>query len=622
MSNRTEIKVPDIGDFDKVPVIEVLVAEGDTIEEEQSLVTLESDKATMEVPSSKAGKLVELKVSEGDEVSEGDVIGIVEVEGDESGEDSESEEAREAEEGKASEERKGTGEGESEQDAEDKSDQRGSPETGNRKPETGDSETGNRKPETKSSEGDYDFDLVVLGSGPGGYSAAFRAADLGLKVALIERYESLGGVCLNVGCIPSKALLHVGQVIDSAAAMADHGVRFGEPKIELDALRDFKNGAVEKLTGGLASMAKKRKVEVVTGNGKFSGAHELAVDDGDDTRKVTFAKCIVAAGSRVIEIPGLPWGDDRVMDSTGALELEEIPERLLVIGGGIIGLEMACVYRALGSKVTVVEMLDQLMAGADPDLVKPLQKHMKKLGVEFYLKTKVAEVSAGDDALSVEFEGDNAPESTEFDRVLVCVGRRPNGDLIDADKAGVKVTDKGFVEVDGQMRTNVSHIFAIGDIVGQPMLAHKASYEGKVAAEVAAGEKRAADARVIPSVAYTDPEVAWTGITEREAKDKGLDFGVGKFPWAASGRALGMDRTEGLTKLMFDEKTGRLIGGGVVGMHAGDLIAEIGLAIEMGATAEDIGLTIHPHPTLSESVMMAAEMFEGTITDLYAPKKK
>jgi len=622
MSNRTEIKVPDIGDFDKVPVIEVLVAEGDTIEEEQSLLTLESDKATMEVPSPRAGKLVELKVSEGDEVSEGDVIGIVEVEGDESGEDSESEEAREAEEGKASEERKGTGEGESEQDAEDKSDQRGSPETGNRKPETGDSETGNRKPETKSSEGDYDFDLVVLGSGPGGYSAAFRAADLGLKVALIERYESLGGVCLNVGCIPSKALLHVGQVIDSAAAMADHGVRFGEPKIELDALRDFKNGAVEKLTGGLASMAKKRKVEVVTGNGKFSGAHELAVDDGDDTRKVTFAKCIVAAGSRVIEIPGLPWGDDRVMDSTGALELEEIPERLLVIGGGIIGLEMACVYRALGSKVTVVEMLDQLMAGADPDLVKPLQKHMKKLGVEFYLKTKVAEVSAGDDALSVKFEGENAPEATEFDRVLVCVGRRPNGDLIDADKAGVKVTDKGFIEVDGQMRTNVSHIFAIGDIVGQPMLAHKASYEGKVAAEVAAGEKRAADARVIPSVAYTDPEVAWTGITEREAKDKGLDFGVGKFPWAASGRALGMDRTEGLTKLMFDEKTGRIIGGGVVGMHAGDLIAEIGLAIEMGATAEDIGLTIHPHPTLSESVMMAAEMFEGTITDLYAPKKK
>ena len=640
MSNKTEIRVPDIGDFDKVPVIEVLVAEGDTIEEEQSLLTLESDKATMEVPSPKAGKLVELKVKEGDEVSEGDVIGIVEGEGDGDGEgDGEGDgdesaestgessgETRSKDNGRESEVDSRKSEEDSEESADaDSSD--GTPETGNRKPETGGSETGKRKPETGSSstespEGDFDFDLVVLGSGPGGYSAAFRAADLGLKVALVERYDALGGVCLNVGCIPSKALLHVGQVIDSAAAMADHGVSFGEPKIELDALRNFKNDAVEKLTGGLANMANKRKVEVVTGNGKFSGAHELAVDDGEDTRKVTFAKCIIAAGSRVIEIPDLPWDDDRVMDSTGALELEEIPERLLVIGGGIIGLEMACVYRALGSKVTVVEMLDQLMAGADPDLVKPLHKHMKTLGVEFYLKAKVAEVSAGDDALSVEFEGDNAPESTEFDRVLVCVGRRPNGDLIDADKAGVKVTDKGFVEVDGQMRTNVSHIFAIGDIVGQPMLAHKASYEGKVAAEVAAGEKRAADARVIPSVAYTDPEVAWTGITEREAKDKGMDFGVGKFPWAASGRALGMDRAEGFTKLIFDEKTGRIIGGGVVGMHAGDLIGEIGLAIEMGATAEDIGLTIHPHPTLSESVMMAAEMFEGTITDLYAPKKK
>ncbi|HKL51851.1 MAG TPA: dihydrolipoyl dehydrogenase [Wenzhouxiangellaceae bacterium] len=634
MSNKTEIRVPDIGDFDKVPVIEVLVAEGDTIEEEQSLLTLESDKATMEVPSPKAGKLVELKVKEGDEVSEGDVIGIVEVEGDGDGDGDESGEStgessdktRSKDNGRESE----VGSRKSEEDSEESADadsSDGTPETGNRKPETGGSETGNRKPETGSSktespDGDYDFDLVVLGSGPGGYSAAFRAADLGLKVALVERYHSLGGVCLNVGCIPSKALLHVGQVIDSAAHLGEHGVRFGDPEIDLDRLREFKNGAVEKLTGGLANMAKKRKVEVVTGNGKFSGAHELTVDDGDDTRKITFAKCIIAAGSRVIEIPDLPWDDDRVMDSTDALELGEIPDRLLVIGGGIIGLEMACVYRALGSKVTVVEMLDQLMPGADPDLVKPLQQHMKKQGVEFHLKTKVAEVESGEDSLKASFEGEKAPEPADFDRVLVCVGRRPNGDSIDADKAGVKVTDKGFVEVDGQMRTNVSHIFAIGDIVGQPMLAHKASYEGKVAAEVAAGEKRAADARVIPSVAYTDPEVAWTGLTEREAKEKGMDFGVGKFPWAASGRALGMDRAEGFTKLVFDEKTGRIIGGGVVGMHAGDLIAEIGLAIEMGATAEDIGLTIHPHPTLSESVMMAAEMFEGTITDLYAPKKK
>ncbi len=616
MATKTEIKVPDIGDFDKVPIIEVLVAEGDVIEKEQSMVTLESDKATMEVPSSKAGRLVELKVKEGDEVGEGDVIGVVEVEG---------EDGEEGADESRSEEKKGdTKEGEKKDKEEAK------PEDGDRKSESktgksdgdessgGAPETANRKPQT----GEFDFDLVVLGSGPGGYSAAFRAADLGLKVALIERYESLGGVCLNVGCIPSKALLHVGQVIDSAAHLAEHGVSFGEPKIELDPLRKFKNDTVGKLTGGLAGMAKKRKVEVVTGTGKFTGAHEITVAHDEETRKLSFARCIIAAGSRVIEIPGIPWDDERVMDSTDALKLEEIPDRLLIIGGGIIGLEMACVYRALGSKVTVVEMLDQLMAGADPDLVKPLQQHMKKQGVEFHLKTKVAEVKAGDSALEARFDGDKAPDSAEFDRVLVCVGRRPNGDSIGADAAGVKVSDKGFIEVDGQMRTNVEHIFAIGDIVGQPMLAHKASYEGKVAAEVAAGEKRAADARVIPSVAYTDPEVAWTGLTEREAKEQGMDFGVGKFPWAASGRALGMDRAEGFTKLIFDEKTGRVIGGGVVGMHAGDLIAEIGLAIEMGATAEDIGLTIHPHPTLSESVMMAAEMFEGTITDLYAPKKR
>ncbi|MBS3822994.1 MAG: dihydrolipoyl dehydrogenase [Wenzhouxiangellaceae bacterium] len=609
MTKKTEIKVPDIGDFDKVPVIEVLVAEGDVIEKEQSLVTLESDKATMEVPSSKAGKLIELKVSEGDEVSEGDVLGVVEVEGE--GEGEAEEDSKPAEGGDSvDDERKLEGGAEA---SEDDASSDGAPETGARKSETGSS--GTESP-------DYDFDLVVLGSGPGGYSAAFRAADLGLEVALIERYDSLGGVCLNVGCIPSKALLHVGQVIDSAAHLAEHGVSFGEPEIELVPLRKFKNDTVGKLTGGLAGMAKKRKVEVVTGTGKFTGAHEITVAHDEETRKLSFASCIIAAGSRVIEIPGIPWDDERVMDSTGALELEEIPQRLLIIGGGIIGLEMACVYRALGSKVTVVEMLDQLMAGADPDLVKPLQQHMKKQGVEFHLKTKVAEVRAGDSALEARFEGDKAPDSAEFDRVLVCVGRRPNGDSIGADAAGVKVSDKGFIDVDGQMRTNVGHIFAIGDIVGQPMLAHKASYEGKVAAEVAAGEKRAADARVIPSVAYTDPEVAWTGLTEREAKEQGMDFGVGKFPWAASGRALGMDRAEGLTKLIVDEKTGRVVGGGVVGMHAGDLIAEIGLAIEMGATAEDIGLTIHPHPTLSESVMMAAEMFEGTITDLYAPKKR
>jgi dihydrolipoamide dehydrogenase len=616
MANKTAIRVPDIGDFDKVPIIEVLVAEGDTIEKEQSLVTLESDKATMEVPASKGGKILELKVKEGDEVSEGDVLAVVEVEGEPSSETGDTSDPGDSEENRDS----GLGTRDSKVSA---NTDDASHENGSRKPETGGSETGvaeNGKRKTES--GDFDFDLVVLGSGPGGYSAAFRAADLGLKVALIERYESLGGVCLNVGCIPSKALLHVGQVIDSAAHLAEHGVSFGEPKIELEPLRKFKNDTVGKLTGGLAGMAKKRKVEVITGTGKFTGAHQIAVEHEGDTRTVSFGKCIIAAGSRVIQIPGIPWDDDRVMDSTGALELEEIPDRLLIIGGGIIGLEMACVYRALGSKVTVVEMLDQLMAGADPDLVKPLKKHMKKLGVAFHLKTKVAEVKGGDSVLEARLEGDKAPNSAEFDRVLVCVGRRPNGDSIDADKAGVEVTDRGFIEVDGQMRTNVDHIFAIGDIIGQPMLAHKSSYEGKVAAEVAVGEKRAADARVIPSVAYTDPEVAWTGITERDAKDKGMDVGVGKFPWAASGRALGMDRAEGFTKLIFDENTKRIVGGGVVGVHAGDLIAEIGLAIEMGATAEDIGLTIHPHPTLSESVMMAAEMFEGTITDLYAPKKK
>ncbi|MBY6204079.1 dihydrolipoyl dehydrogenase [Halomonas denitrificans] len=464
--------------------------------------------------------------------------------------------------------------------------------------------------------------MVVLGAGPGGYTAAFRAADLGLKVALIERYESLGGVCLNVGCIPSKALLHVGQVIDSAAHLAEHGVSFGEPEIELDKLRNFKQATVDKLTGGLAGMAKKRKVEVITGRGAFTSSHEIAVEHDGESRTVSFAQCIIAAGSRVMQIPGIPWDDERVMDSTGALELTDVPERLLIIGGGIIGLEMACVYRALGSTITVVEMMDQLMPGADPDLVKPLKQHLEKQGVQFHLETKVEGVDAGDSALTATFDGEDAPSTADFDRVLVCVGRRPNGDSIGADEAGVTVTDRGFIEVDGQMRTNQRHIFAIGDLVGQPMLAHKASYEGKVAAEVAAGHKRAADARTIPSVAYTDPEVAWVGVTENQAKEQGLDFGVGKFPWAASGRALGMDRSEGFTKLLFDEKSGRVIGGGVVGLHAGDLIAEIGLAIEMGATAEDIGLTIHPHPTLSESVMMAAEMFEGTITDLYAPKKK
>ena len=626
MSERREIRVPDIGDFEEVPVIEILVSEGDTVEAEQSLITLESDKATMDVPAPAGGKLVELKVAEGDKVSEGDVIGVLEVAGEGEGPgtrdqgpgDDGSEEESSGFRVQGSEEQgsgargQGAGSGSAGGEAGDEK-----PETVNRKPEPDSPEPRNLKPETSSK----DFDVVVLGSGPGGYTAAFRAADLGLKVALIERYPALGGVCLNVGCIPSKALLHVGQVIDSAAHLGEHGVRFGKPEIDLERLRDYKDGVVGKLTGGLAGMAKKREVEVIQGTGRFADAHVIEVEHDGETRKVSFAQCIIAAGSRVIRIPGIPYDDARVMDSTGALELHDVPKRLLVIGGGIIGLEMACVYRALGSEVTVVELMKQLMPGADADLVKPLQQHMKKMGVQFYLGTKVAGAEAEDQALFARFEGDQAPESAEFDRVLVSVGRRPNGDRIDAERAGLKVDDKGFIAVDGQMRTSQQHIFAIGDIVGQPMLAHKASYEGKIAAEVAAGHKRAADARAIPSVAYTDPEVAWVGLTEAQAKEQGIDYGVGKFPWAASGRALGMNRSEGFTKLIFDKKSDRLIGAGVVGLHAGDLIAELGLAIEMGCDAADIGLTIHPHPTLSESVMMAAEVYEGTITDLYLGRK-
>jgi len=469
--------------------------------------------------------------------------------------------------------------------------------------------------------GSQSFDVVVLGSGPGGYTAAFRAADLGLKVALVERYPALGGVCLNVGCIPSKALLHTAQIIDEAAEMAKHGVQFGDPRIDLDRLRAFKDEVVKKMAGGLGSMAGRRKVEVIHGNGQFIGPHELKVSQGKDERVISFSKAIIAAGSQSLELPGLPWGDPRLMDSTGALMLEEIPTRLLVIGGGIIGLEMACVYSALGSKVTVVELTSQLMPGADPDLVKPLQNRISKRYEKIYLDTRVTRVDIADDALVAHFKGENAPATDRFDRILVAVGRVPNGKRIGAESAGVNVTDKGFIETDQQMRTNVPHIFAIGDIVGQPMLAHKASHEGKVAAEVCAGHKSAFDARVIPSVAYTDPEVAWVGLTETEARNAGLDYETARFPWAASGRAMGIDRTEGFTKLVFERGTKRIVGAGIVGVHAGDLISECALAIEMGCEAADIGLTIHPHPTLSESVAFAAEVFEGIATDIYIPRK-
>ncbi len=466
----------------------------------------------------------------------------------------------------------------------------------------------------------FDYDVLVLGAGPGGYTAAFRAADLGLRVALVERYPKLGGVCLNVGCIPSKALLHTAVVIHEAAAMEQHGVSFGEPEIDVDKLRGFKEKVVSKLTGGLAGMAKQRKVEVIQGTGTFSGPNQVVIEKEDGEQQLTFKNAIIAVGSQSLELGSMPWGDSRLMDSTDALELEEIPGRLLVVGGGIIGLEMASVYQALGSKVTVVELMPGLMPGADPDLVKPLQRRINKQYEAIHLETRVTRVDVADTGLVAHFEGKHHGAET-FDRILVAVGRTPNGGKINAQAAGVEVTSRGFIPTDKQMRTNVPHIFAIGDVVGQPMLAHKATHEGKVAAEVCAGHKSAFDARVIPSVAYTDPEIAWVGVTEAEATENGLKYGVGKFPLAASGRAIGIDRTEGFTKLLFDTASNRIVGAGIIGPNAGDLISECALAIEMGAEAGDIGLTVHPHPTLSESVAMAAEVYEGTVTDLYIPKK-
>lgn len=595
-----EIKVPDIGDYSGVPVIELLVAVGDTVKKDQGLVTLESDKATLEVPSSAAGVVKEIKVKLGDNLSEGDVVLLLEAEG---------EAAVPAAPAKA--------------EAAPASKPPVTP--SHRAP----AEPAAPQPALSSGKpADIDCKMVVLGAGPGGYTAAFRSADLGVDTVLIERYASLGGVCLNVGCIPSKALLHAAAVIDEVAHAGDFGVEFGKPTITLDKLRGYKEKVVTQLTKGLAGMAKQRKVRTVQGLARFVSANELEIvgDDGK-TQLLRFEQCIIAAGSQAVKLPNFPWDDKRVMDSTDALELAEVPGKLLVVGGGIIGLEMATVYAALGSKVTVVEFMDQLMPGADKDLVKPLADRLKKQGVEVHLKTKATDVKADKAGITVSFEaaveGEKPGlEATTFDRVLVAVGRSPNGKKIDAEKAGVQVTDRGFIPADRQMRTNVPHIFAIGDIVGNPMLAHKATHEGKLAAEVAAGEKKEWVARVIPSVAYTNPEIAWVGVTETEAKSKGLKVGVAKFPWAASGRAIGIGRTEGFTKLIFDEETHRIIGGAIVGVHAGDLLAEIGLAIEMGAEAEDIGHTIHAHPTLSESVAMAAEIYDGTITDLYMPKKK
>ena len=598
MANTIEVKVPDIGDFDAIPVIELLVQVGDTVAKDQGLVTLESDKATMEVPSSAAGVVKELRVKLGDTVSEGSVIAVLEA---------------------------ADGASVAAAPAPASAPASASASAAPAAPTPAPAAPAAPAPAAAAASGrkaDVECRMLVLGAGPGGYTAAFRSADLGLDTVLIERYPSLGGVCLNVGCIPSKALLHAANVIDEAAHAKDYGIDFGAPTIALDTLRGYKDKVVGQLTKGLSGMAKQRKVRVVQGTGTFVSPNEIEVVGEAGTQLVRFEQCIIAAGSQPVKLPAFPWDDPRVMDSTDALDLKDIPTSLLVVGGGIIGLEMATVYRALGAAVTVVEFMDQIMPGADTDLIKPLADRLKKQGVAIHLKTKVVEAKATDAGIVCGFEGASIPASDTYDRVLVAVGRSPNGRKIEAGKAGVAVTERGFIDVDRQMRTNVPHIFAIGDIVGQPMLAHKATHEGKLAAEVAAGEKKEWVARVIPSVAYTDPEIAWVGVTETEAKAKGLKVGVGKFPWAASGRAIGLGRTEGFTKLIFDEATHRIVGAGIVGVHAGDLIAEVALAIEMGCEVEDIGHTIHPHPTLSESVGMAAEVFDGTITDLYIPKKK
>jgi dihydrolipoamide dehydrogenase len=594
-----EVKVPDIGDFKDVDVIEVNIKAGDVIELEQALMTLESDKASIEVPSDTAGTVKEVRVKTGDKVSEGTVIAIVESAGAGSAKAAPEEAAKEP--GKAPA-----------QAAAQPAAQPAAQKQATAAPQAG----------SFSGSADIECDMVVLGSGPGGYSAAFRSADLGMKTVLVERYATLGGVCLNVGCIPSKALLHTALVIDEAEALGSHGITFGKPQIDLDKLRDFKSNVVKKLTGGLAGMAKMRKVEVVTGTGTFVDPHHMEVQTESGKKVVRFKQAIIAAGSDAVKLPFMP-NDPRVVDSTGALELRQIPQRMLVVGGGIIGLEMATVYATLGAQIEVVEMLDVLMAGADRDLVKVWEKYNSKRFANVMLKTKTTAAVAKDDGIYVSFEGEKAPaEAQRYDLVLVAVGRSPNGKKIGADKAGVAVTDRGFIEVDKQMRTNVPHIFAIGDIIGQPMLAHKAVHEAHVAAEVAHGEKAFFDALQIPSVAYTDPEVAWAGKTEDQCKAEGIKYGKAVFPWAASGRAIANGRDEGFTKLIFDEATHRVIGGGIVGLNAGDLISEVCLAVEMGADATDIGKTIHPHPTLGESIGMAAELYEGVCTDLPPQKKK
>ncbi|MDH5302271.1 MAG: dihydrolipoyl dehydrogenase [Gammaproteobacteria bacterium] len=587
MSNIVEIKVPDIGDFSEVEVIEILVSVGDQIKAETSLISVESDKASMEIPSPQAGVVKEILIKLGDKVSEGSAIVKLEVG------------AQAAAAPKADK-----------------------PAAASAAPAPAAPVAAAPKAASFAGKVDKQAQTVVLGSGPGGYTAAFRAADLGQQVILIERYQSIGGVCLNVGCIPSKALLHTAQVINEAAEFHEIGVDFNKPKIDLDKLRGHKNKVVGKLTGGLKQLAKQRKVEIVHGYGKFTSPNtiEVVADDGSKT-VVGFDNCIIAAGSRVTKLPFIPWSDPRVMDSTDALEVQEVPKRLLVIGGGIIGLEMATVYDALGAKVTVVELSAGLIPGADRDVVRPLERRIKGRYENIFLNTKVTAVESTDAGMKVTLEDKNGTRTDTFDRVLVSIGRSPNGKLIDADKAGVTVNDWGFIPVDKQQRTNVPHIYAIGDIVGQPMLAHKATHEGKVAAQNIAGEKSFFDARTIPSVCYTDPEVAWMGKTEEQCKAEGIEYHKGVFPWAASGRSLSLGRDEGMTKVLFDADH-KIIGAAMVGPNAGELVAEAVLALEMGADIEDIALTVHPHPTLSETFNFAAEVAEGTCTDIYAPKKK
>ena len=585
MNDAIEIKVPDIGDFKEIDVIEVLVKPGDAVEKETSLITVESDKATMEIPSPAAGIVKELKLKVGDKVSEGTLIMLLDV------------------------------------GASTNAPQQAAVSAATAPPGPPSATAAAVPPAPVAGGADLHSEVLVLGSGPGGYTAAFRAADLGKKVGLIERHAPLGGVCLNVGCIPSKALLHAARVVTEAEEMSHSGIEFGKPKIDLDRLRSWKDGVVGRLTKGLAALAKQRKVTTLQGVGQFESPNQIAVETSEGVKRVSFDACIIAAGSRVARIPGFPYEDERLMDSTGALQLADIPRRLLVIGGGIIGLEMACVYDALGAKVTVVEMADGLIPGADRDLIRPLAKRIEKRYEAVYLNTKVAKLESRPEGLLATFEGEVKPQQQMFNRVLMAVGRRPNGAELGAERAGVAVDARGYIPVDKQQRSNVPHIFAIGDVCGEPMLAHKATHEAKVAAETIAGHKVAFDAMTIPSVAYTDPEVAWMGLTETEAKKQGIAYDKASFPWAASGRALSIGRDEGLTKLLYDKDSKRLLGAGIVGVNAGELIAELVLALEMGADMEDIGLTIHPHPTLSETPFVAAEMALGSITDLYAPRK-